>query len=598
MKSKIENFFHIIVQVYNVLDQGQKRGLVLVFFFMVVSAALEVMGIAVITPFISVVIDYNSLMENAFLYNLIVRLNINSKNQVVLFICVMFILLYLIKNLVLLVARYIQNLYQCKVQQQLSTRMLKFYMQKPYEFFTNNNSAKIYRGIHEDVIGFYETLRNLLVLLVESLSLSLIFLYIMVLNSGMAIGIILIASMCILIVVLGCKDMIKKAGVKCREADIEKTKRAYQAINGIKEISVTQRKDFFEKMYDLVYIEYRKVRVHYLFVNSIPERVFELSFVVGIAILVCIQVILGRNAEKYISQMAAIAVACFRLLPSMGKITTAINGTIYQSSSVDNVYQNILEIKKMKNIRKEVEKAEKTAERDFGVIDFEKELTIDHISWHYDNNQNILEDVSLNIKKGESIALIGESGAGKSTLADIILGLLHPQHGKILVDGMDISMIKSQWANLVGFVPQSVYLIDDTIRNNVAFGIEPEYIEDKSVWQALDEAQLGSFVRQLPSGLDTIVGERGIKFSGGQRQRIAIARALYNNPEILVLDEATSALDNETEKAVMESINSLMGIKTLIIVAHRLTTIRNCDKIYEVKDGKVIRKAKEILFLD
>ncbi|RHP90058.1 ATP-binding cassette domain-containing protein [Firmicutes bacterium AM59-13] len=198
------------------------------------------------------------------------------------------------------------------------------------------------------------------------------------------------------------------------------------------------------------------------------------------------------------------------------------------------------------------------------------------------------------MKKGESVAFIGESGAGKTTLADIILGLYIPQEGTVTVDGVSIYDIPQDWSRIVGYVPQSVYLLDDTIRNNILFG--EKQMDDKKIWDALKQAQLYDFVKTLPDGLNTIVGERGIKFSGGQRQRIAIARALYYNPDILVLDEATSALDNETEEALMESIEALQGLKTLIIIAHRLSTIRNCDKIYEVKDGKIeLRNKEEIL---
>lgn len=205
----------------------------------------------------------------------------------------------------------------------------------------------------------------------------------------------------------------------------------------------------------------------------------------------------------------------------------------------------------------------------------------------------VLTNTFLCINKGESVAFIGSSGAGKTTLADIIMGLLKPQEGSVEMDGIDIFSIPHQWAKIIGYVPQSVFLIDDTVRRNVAFGLKEEDISDEKVWSALGQAQLKEFVEGLPAGLDTIVGERGVKFSGGQRQRVAIARALYEDPDILVLDEATSALDNETETVFMESIDALQGSKILIIVAHRLTTIRNCDRIYEITDGIAIERKKE-----
>ena len=192
----------------------------------------------------------------------------------------------------------------------------------------------------------------------------------------------------------------------------------------------------------------------------------------------------------------------------------------------------------------------------------------------------------MEIKKGDSVAIIGESGSGKTTLADILLGLYKPEEGEVLVDGQEIYLNLKQWAQIISFVPQNVYLLDDTIRENIVFG--QSKADDNRIWDALEQAQLKDFVRNLPEGLDTVVGEAGIRFSGGQRQRIAIARALYSQPDILLLDEATAALDNDTEAAVMEAIDSLKGKKTLIIIAHRLSTIKNCNKVYEVKNGKII----------
>lgn len=228
------------------------------------------------------------------------------------------------------------------------------------------------------------------------------------------------------------------------------------------------------------------------------------------------------------------------------------------------------------------------------VNELNNEIKIEHITWKYPNSDKlILKDLSMEIGRGESIAFIGASGAGKTTLADIILGLYKPQEGKILVDNVDISAIPKQWSKMIGYVPQQVFLTDDTIRNNIAFGINEENIDENAIWSALEMAQLSEFIKTLSEGLDTRVGERGIKFSGGQRQRVAIARALYYNPDILVFDEATSALDNETESAVMESIDLLKGRKTLVIIAHRLSTVANCDRIYEIVDGKAVLRDKE-----
>jgi ABC-type multidrug transport system fused ATPase/permease subunit len=267
----------------------------------------------------------------------------------------------------------------------------------------------------------------------------------------------------------------------------------------------------------------------------------------------------------------------------------------YSFPRLENVYHNVVEAKEYEKQREKYVK-ENIVNKNVEVsTEFEQVLSINHVEWKYrEQIKPVLENVTLEIRRGESIALIGESGSGKTTLSDIILGLLHPQKGSVYMDGIDVYGMPEEWAKVIGYVPQSVFLIDDTIRNNVAFGLKN--VDDTDIWYALEQAQLKKFVESLPEGLDTMVGEQGIKFSGGQRQRVAIARALFSRPQILVLDEATAALDNETEAAVMEAIDALQGKMTLIIVAHRLSTIRNCDKIYEICNGRAeLRKKVDIL---
>ena len=272
----------------------------------------------------------------------------------------------------------------------------------------------------------------------------------------------------------------------------------------------------------------------------------------------------------------------------MGRINEHVTDIMYASSSIELVYNDL---KAIGDIQKQ-----DTAEEN-GEWSFEKEVVIKNVCYHYPNvDENVLEYASFTIKKGQTVALIGESGAGKTTMADIILGLLEPQYGKIKADGMDVFRNMDAWHSEIGYIPQMIYLSDDTVRNNVAFGIEDAEIDDEAVIEALRKAQLLEFVDGLSDGIKTMVGDRGIRLSGGQRQRIGIARALYCDPQILVLDEATSALDNDTESAVMEAIENLRGEKTIIIIAHRLTTIQNADEIYAVEGRKLVRKSKEEVF--
>lgn len=276
-------------------------------------------------------------------------------------------------------------------------------------------------------------------------------------------------------------------------------------------------------------------------------------------------------------------------MPSLGAISSGMNTITMNIPLMEKTYQILNEVSELEK----AEKGKKITESKYKDIEFKQEIKVDNISFCYPNSEeNVLEDASVIIKKGESVAFIGPSGAGKTTLSDIILALLKPSKGKILMDGIDIEELGGTWNRIIGYVPQTVYIVDDSIRNNIAFGEEKGTINDEDVWQALKVAQLDEFVRGLPRGIDTRVGEFGVRFSGGQRQRLAIARAMYHNPEILVLDEATAALDNETENEVMKAIEALQGYKTLIVVAHRLTTVKKCDEIYEVRDKKIIKRNK------
>ena len=259
---------------------------------------------------------------------------------------------------------------------------------------------------------------------------------------------------------------------------------------------------------------------------------------------------------------------------------------MFQRPALENAYDNLV-VEGMKNNKLSTDHDHiECNERDH----FKDKIVVDNVSWRYNETlPDVIKDLSIEVSRGEAIGFIGESGAGKTTLADIILGLYVPQKGKITVDGKSIYDDNTGWHRMIGYVPQSVFLIDDTIRNNIVFGRDECLIDDKRLERAIEQAQLSDFVTKQKNGLDTILGEQGVRISGGQRQRIAIARALYHDPDILVLDEATSALDNETESAVIEAINALHGDKTLIIVAHRLTTIEKCDRVYEIKNGKAIK---------
>ena len=334
-----------------------------------------------------------------------------------------------------------------------------------------------------------------------------------------------------------------------------------QSLGGIKEVKILQREEYFIDSYKVNYKKLIKGAKLNELLAALPKYIVETVCMTGLLLAVVVKLLYGHgDLSTFIPQLTTFAVASFRLLPSVGKINAYVNSIMYSKASLDMIYGDLMEIEQYSPIQS----SNKSGLKDWV---FQRGIFVENVSYHYpDTDVLVLNNVNLEIPKGKTIALIGPSGAGKTTLADIILGLLEPVSGHVKIDDINIYDNLSLWHKKLGYIPQSIYLSDDSIRNNIAFGIKNEEIDDSAIWSALDKAQLKQFVENLPNGLETYVGDRGVRLSGGQRQRIGIARALYHDPEILVLDEATSALDNDTENAVMEAIESLQGTKTMIII--------------------------------
>lgn len=590
----IKALFRIIGQLSYVLTRKQKKEAISVFLTMIVCSILELLGVSVIYPFLQLMMDETAI-KNKWYINWLYSFSPNiSFAGVLIALCVGIILVYLIKNGITLLCVYKQNKYAASFQRELSTTMLRAFMKQPYEYFVNTNSAWISQCITGDTLGTYNILLRFFELMAECLTVLLIAIYLLYTDWVVALAALLVALGCFLVIVLAFKKRLKQAGKEQTIASMNSLKSITQAIYGIKEIIVSDRRECFVNAFEKAQRQCERINLVYNFLLACPDRILEGVCIGGFIGIACVRIIMGSNPTEFIPVLGAFAVGAFKILPSISKISNRINGIVFEQTRLARCAEDLritrkLEEKRDRKILKEdVEGAETTK------LIFKQEIHLKSVTWKYLNAPNpVLSDLELVIHKGEAVALIGASGAGKTTLADIILGLFAPHNGAVYMDGIDISTIPHTWARTVGYVPQMVYLIDDTIKANIAFGIPDEQVDDERIWQVIIEAQLDSFVKSLPEGINTIVGERGVKFSGGQRQRVAIARALYNNPEVLVLDEATSALDTETESAVMESIEALLGRKTMIIIAHRLTTIRNCDKIYEVVNGKAIERDKK-----
>lgn len=582
---ELKTLFRMIRQEYYILTQEQRHASIKLFFIVSIGSIMELLGVSSILPFIQSITNMEELCQNKYIRMFISVFAIED-NTIVIFLMALFIVLvYIVKNFYLMWSLKIQYAFRYKFQKDLSVRIFDSYMRRPYQFFLNIDTARVLRAVGGDVVGVFGIYEYFFKFVSEILNIVLIGAFLFYTDWMMAIGVMLWFLICFIFVTFVFKNLLRDVGKKQREADLKVTKYIYQAIYGIKEISVMRKKAFFVCEYADAYEERNKMEKKNALYQSYPEKIIELICVIGLIGIVCIRIMIGIDLASFITSLSAFAMGGFKILPSISRLVGYINGVVYQRPALEATYNQLFEVEKWEDY-KESYIEDRNSNSGNAVTEFKNQLVLEHVTWHYDNSEKvILNDISLKIKKGQTVGLIGSSGAGKTTLSDIILGLLIPQQGHVFLDNVDIFTIGNEWGKLIGYVPQTVYLTDDTLRNNVAFGEKRESIDDERVNQALERAQMSEFVKSLPEGIETIVGERGIKFSGGQRQRVAIARALYYDPEIIVLDEATSALDMETEEAVMEAIDSLYGRKTLIIIAHRLSTLRKCDVIYKIENG-------------
>ena len=571
------------------MSRKQRKQSVGILFTMVMCSFLELLGVALVLPFLEILTDSERKLSFSFVGN---AFSIQMDNSIFV-IATMFVGVYVIKNSFMIYSSYVQNKFAADFCRDMSISMLSAYMENDYEYFTDVNSSVILRGVETDVDGAYKVLRDLFVIISEIFTVIFLGVFLIVVDWQISVMAAAFALICFWLVTTMLKKPMKKAGINYREANAWKKKTSYQTITAIKEISVLNRRDNFLKEYYTAANEEARTNLTRNFLSSCPDRLLEAFCISSFVIVVCLKLAFSEDTNEFIPVLGSFAMCVFRILPSIAKVSNHMNSIVFYNPSLQECYNNKQEIiLKSAHIDENDSEKEVLAERHF-----EKDLQLKNVSWKYKNTNNyILDNITIKIKKGDVVAFIGHSGAGKTTLADIILGLYKPQSGDVLLDGESIFEKSVQWSSMIGYVPQNITLLDSSIKENVAFGIPSEEIDTDAVVRALTESRIYDYVMSLPNGLNTCVGERGIKLSGGQCQRIAIARALYNNPQILVLDEATSALDNETEKAIMQTINELKRKVTIVIIAHRLSTINQSDVIYEVKDGRVLmRKKEEIL---
>lgn len=574
----------IFKKLNKLLTKKQKNRVFLLAILILIGGLLESYSVTMIIPLITVITEPAKIQENvllSFFYNLF---ELNSINQLVLVLIGAIIFLYIFKNLYLLGMYYIQYRFIYNCQYTTGKNLLHNYLYRPYEFYLKSDMSVILRIVESDVANVYELLMQCMNLFSEIVVAAGLFLVLMLEDPSLTIG-----TGIILVVMTGAiycviRPIMKKLGVQVKEKVSIIFKCILTPVNGIKDIKVFHKEKFFLDTYEKNRYEYAKMLRKQSTINAVPRLLIESMCMVSILSMIGIEVMNGADLKVMLPTLSAFAVASMRLMPSFNRISSYMNNVAYYEPALNYVYENINPENMADKILHEQEASDKP-------ISLKNKIEIKNLVFSYpETDKKIFQHANMEIPVGKSIGLIGPSGAGKTTVVDILLGLLEFQEGEILSDGEDVMKNYPDWLGKIGYIPQSIYLTDSTIRENIAFGIPEEEVDDKRIWSVLEEAQMKEFVAQQEGGLDAMIGERGIRISGGQRQRLGIARALYHNPELLIFDEATSALDNDTEAAIMEAIDSFHGRKTMVIIAHRLKTIENCDIVYEVADGKITRK--------
>ena len=572
-----------LYKIYTIIPKRRMKQIPLITFALILGAVFEVLGISLIIPMMNVFSGSNKQSIDFFMN----YFPIVDEQNFVIFMVIFFALIYLLKGLYLSGLAWLTSRFTYVVKAEVSNSLMKKYLSAPYEFHLLRNSAELIRNLTTEANQFVSfALNPILLIISESLVIFAIGIYLLVIEPQVTIIVILLLFVLSYAFQQFLSGYSRRIGEIRQHADGIVIKRSQETLGGIKDVIFLGKEVQFYNQFvkNNLISSYSSAKQNAI--GQLPRMYLETIGIISFAILILLMLNQGADFREVIPILGAFSLAAFRLLPSANRILSSINSLRYVESVVNNL-NNELTMTASKDLQEESPKIQSAC------ITFSQKIELKNISYRYPQSQGLaLSCINLTVRKGDSVGVVGKSGSGKSTLSDLILGLLKPTTGVISVDGANIEQSMKRWQNIIGYVQQDIFLLDDSIKRNIAFGEVDNEIDHNKIIDAVNEAQLTELITSLPDGLNTQLGERGVRLSGGQKQRIGIARALYRNAPIIIFDEATSALDIETEAEIVSSIRSLKGKRTIIVIAHRLSTIKYCNRIIELKNGQ-IHKIKE-----
>lgn len=573
-------------KLWSLLTAEQRRAAAVLLAFMFVGMVLETLGIGLVLPALALMTQDDLASKYPSILPWLEDLGNPNREKLVAIGMMVLVGVYAVKGLFLAFLSWRQAVFVYGLQANLSLRLFSGYLSRPYTFHLQVNSAQLIRNTINQVADITHVIQQGLMLVTEIMV--LLGVSALLLAAEPLGAVLVVCTLCA--AGWGFNRATRKRILRWGEARVLheglRIQHLQQGLGGVKDVKLLGREADFLAQYDFHNKGSARAGQYQHSLQALPRLWLELLAVLGLAALVLAMMGQGKPLQTVLPTLGVFAAAAFRLMPSVSRVLAAIQNTRYYLPVIDTLGS---ELQTLGQFESEISGR---------VLPFRSSLKLERVSYQYPSaDAPVLRDISISIPRGDAVGFIGGSGAGKSTLVDVILGLLTPSEGAVTVDGVDIQTCLRGWQDQIGYVPQAIFLTDDTLRRNIAFGLPDVDIDEEAVWRALRAAQLESFVLELPQGLETVVGERGIRLSGGQRQRIGIARALYHNPSVLVLDEATSSLDAATERGVMDAVSAMHGDKTIIIVAHRLSTVERCDHLFRLEGGRVVEEGNAAVVL-